>query len=109
MVGGRTERSEPGSSVDSQVATGREVSSPGEVERLSDHDLIRPVIALAGREREVTAELLVHLGELDARRLYLAAGCPSTFAYCVEVLRISEPATYHRITAARDTARDPAT
>lgn len=31
MVGGRTERSEPGSSVDSQVARGREVSSPGEV------------------------------------------------------------------------------
>ncbi|MCC7142592.1 MAG: HNH endonuclease [Candidatus Eisenbacteria bacterium] len=108
MIGGRMERSELDSSVDSLVANGRELSSRGEVERLADHDLIRAVIVLAGRARDVTAELLVHLGELDARRLYIAAGCASTFAYCVEVLRMSEPAAYHRITAARAARKFPA-
>ncbi|MBK8232207.1 MAG: hypothetical protein IPK72_16890 [Candidatus Eisenbacteria bacterium] len=108
MIGGRMERSELDSSVDSLVANGRELSSRGEVERLADHDLIRAVIALAGRARAVTAELLVHLGELDARRLHLAAGCASTFAYCIEVLRMSEPAAYHRITAARAARKFPA-
>ncbi len=42
--------------------------------RLSDADLLRRVVVLAGREREATVELVAHLAELDARRLYARRG-----------------------------------
>jgi hypothetical protein len=44
---------------------------------------------------------------LDARRLYLGAGCASLFAYCTRVLHLSEHAAYGRIEAARAARRFP--
>jgi hypothetical protein len=75
---------------------------------LSDEDLVAEVKSLARCEREATASLLAYLGELDARRLYLAAGFSSLFTYCCEVLHFSEPAAYNRIEAARAARRFPA-
>jgi len=72
--------------------------------QLSDHDLVAQVKSLAQCEREATASFVSHLGELDARRLYLAAGFSSLFGYCCEVLHLSEPAAYNCIEVAR-TAR----
>src|SRR5437016_4031847 len=57
---------------------------------LSDHELLRELAALVANDRTTTAALLAHLAEIDARRLYLPAGYPSMFVYCVEVLRLSE-------------------
>jgi hypothetical protein len=74
---------------------------------LSDGDVIAAVARLARCEREATVQLVAHLSELDARRLYLAAGFSSLFAYCCEVLRLSEHETYHRIEAARAARRFP--
>ena len=74
---------------------------------LSDDDLVSQVKFLARYERDATATLIAHLAELDARRLYLAAGFSSLFAYCCEVLRLSEPAAYNRIEAARAARRFP--
>jgi hypothetical protein len=74
---------------------------------LSDDDLVAEVKSLARCEREATASLLACLGELDARRLYLAAGFSSLFTYCCEVLHLSEPAAYNRIEAARAARRFP--
>jgi hypothetical protein len=68
---------------------------------LSDEELLCALRALAARASDVEAELLAHLGEVDARRLYLEQGYPSLFAYCMEALRFSEGSAYHRITAAR--------
>jgi hypothetical protein len=68
---------------------------------LSDAALLAHVGTLAERERHGTAELIASLAELDARRLYLGAGCSSLFTYCVEVLHLSEHAAYGRIEAAR--------
>ncbi len=62
---------------------------------------------LARCEREATVALIVHLAELDERRLYLAEGYPSLFKYCTDVLRLSEHATYNRIEAARAVRRFP--
>ena len=46
--------------------------------------------------------------ELDTRRLYLAEGCAGRlFAYCTQVLHLSEHAAYHRIQAARAARRFP--
>jgi len=69
---------------------------------LSDHDLLARVVALAGKEREASAELVAHLAALDARpALYAAQGHGSLFTYCTELLRLSEDATCNRIQAAR--------
>jgi len=75
---------------------------------LTDDALIAELGRLAGREREATAALIVHLGEFDARRLYEGAGHPSMFSYCRAVLRLSEDAAYNRIKAARAARTHPA-
>jgi len=74
---------------------------------LSDEDLVAEVVRLATLTRETTASLVAHLAEMDTRRLYLGAGCPSLFVYCTDVLRLSGHAAYHRIEAARLARRFP--
>ena len=75
---------------------------------LSDHDLLARLSALAGREREATAELVAHLAALDARRsAYAAQGYGSLHAYCTQALRLSEDAATNRIEAARTCRRFP--
>jgi hypothetical protein len=74
---------------------------------LSDAELVAELTSLASRERGVTAHLIAHLAEFDARRLYLAAGFSFLFAYCTAVLRLSEPEAYNRIEAARAARRFP--
>ncbi len=74
---------------------------------LTDEQLLLNVKALAARERESTAQLIVSLAELDARRLYLGEGFPSLFAYCTHVLHLSEHAAYGRIEAVRAVHRFP--
>ncbi|HEX7126836.1 MAG TPA: HNH endonuclease [Thermodesulfobacteriota bacterium] len=74
---------------------------------LSDADLLARIARLAAQEREATVALIAHLVELDARRLYLAEGYPSLFAYCTQALHLSEHAAYGRIEAARAARRFP--
>ncbi len=74
---------------------------------LSDQALLAQVQDLAQREREATVALIVHLAELDGRRLYLAEGYSSLFKYCTAVLHLAEHATYNRIEAARAVRRFP--
>jgi hypothetical protein len=69
--------------------------------RLTDAELVLQVAQLARGERAATVALIVHLAEFDARRLFAPAGFPSTFAYCLDVLQLSEDATFNRIEAAR--------
>ena len=75
---------------------------------LSDAELLRRVVFLAGQEREATVELVGHLAELDARKLHLAQGYGSLFTYCTGALRLAEHAAYNRIEAARLSRRFPA-
>jgi hypothetical protein len=74
---------------------------------LTDDQLVVEVKRLARCEREMTAALVAHLAELDARRLYLDAGYSSLFTYCTDVLRLSEHEAYNRIEAARLARRFP--
>jgi hypothetical protein len=76
--------------------------------QLTDAELVAEVGHLATSERRVTADLVAHLAEMEARRLYLRAGFRSLFAYCVEVLHLSEGGAYNRIEAARLAQRFPA-
>jgi hypothetical protein len=68
---------------------------------LSDGALIAEVARCARDERHATAQLVAHLAEFDARRLYLGAGKTSLFAYCRDVLGLSDDAAYNRVEAAR--------
>ena len=75
---------------------------------LSDPELIRSLATLLAQERTATAAVLAHIAEVDDRRLYVPAGYPSMYAYCVEELHLSEDAAYKRITAARVARQFPA-
>jgi len=75
--------------------------------RLSDGELLRRVVTLAGRERHATVELVGHLAEFDARKLHLGEGYGSLFAYCTGALRLPEHGAYNRIEAARLSRRFP--
>ena len=52
-------------------------------------------------DHTLSARLLVHLGEVDARGLYREYAYASMFAYCVDELHMSEAQAYLRIQAAR--------
>jgi hypothetical protein len=74
---------------------------------LTNIELTGELIRLARSGRETTVCLVTHLAEFEARDLHLAAGFPSLFAYCTEVLRLSEHEAYHRILAARTARKHP--
>jgi 5-methylcytosine-specific restriction endonuclease McrA len=76
-------------------------------ESLSDDQLLRRLGEIMRDSRRVEAELVAHIGEVDARRLYAREGCSSMFAYCVELLHLSEPETNLRIVVARAARRHP--
>jgi len=75
---------------------------------LSDGALLRDLHALVARDRATTAELLAHLAEVDARKLYLPAAYPSMYAWCVGELGLCEQAAFKRIRAARAARQFPA-
>jgi hypothetical protein len=77
------------------------------LQRCSDSELLDELKRLAAREREATVHLIAALMEVEARRLYLAEGCPSLFVYCTQMLHFSDHAAYLRIEAARTTGRFP--
>jgi 5-methylcytosine-specific restriction endonuclease McrA len=68
---------------------------------LNDEELLRRLDALVSRERGVTAAMLAHIAEVEARRLYAAHACSSMFDYCVRVLGFSEDAACMRTRVAR--------
>jgi hypothetical protein len=74
---------------------------------LTDTELLTRVRHAVEHERHATTELIALLMELDARRLYLAAGCSSLFTYCTQVLHLTEHAAYGRIEAARAARKFP--
>ena len=75
---------------------------------MPDRRLVQRLHRLVDRGNALTAELLAHMGEIDRRRLYLEAACPSMFVYCTDVLKMSEGQTYKRIRAARLAREFPA-
>jgi len=55
----------------------------------------------------VESDLVAHIAEVDERRLYAREASPSMFAYCTEVLHLSEAEAYLRIAAARASREHP--
>ena len=77
------------------------------LESVPDDELLRRLSELLSQSRRVEADLVAHVGEVDARRLYARDASPSMFAYCTQVLHLSEFEAYLRITAARAVRQHP--
>jgi hypothetical protein len=74
---------------------------------LSDDQLLVGLKELVKRDCGLEAELISHLGEVEARHLYLEQGCSSMFDYCVRELCFSECVAYKRIGVARAARKFP--
>jgi hypothetical protein len=74
---------------------------------LSDQELMKRLHALADTSRRVEADLVAHIGEVDARRLWAHAAVSSMFRYCTDRLHLSEDAAYRRIEVARAARKHP--
>jgi 5-methylcytosine-specific restriction endonuclease McrA len=68
---------------------------------ISDDDLLLRLAAILAQSRRVEADLVAHIGEVDARRLYAREAAPSMFEYCTRILHLSEHEAYVRIAVAR--------
>ena len=77
------------------------------LQSISDDELLRGLADLMQQSRRVESDLVAHIGEVDERRLYAREASPSMFAYCTEVLHLSEAEAYLRITAARAAREHP--
>jgi len=74
---------------------------------VADDELLRRLAALLAGSRHTEADLVAHIGEADARRLYAREATPSMFAYCTERLHLSEAEACLRIAAARASREHP--
>jgi len=75
---------------------------------LSSADLLARTRDLARKSQNVEADLLVHLAEIDARKLYAEWAFSSMFEFCVKDLGFSEGAAFSRIFVARAARSLPA-
>jgi hypothetical protein len=74
---------------------------------LSERQLLERFDDLVRRDRANTAQLLAHIAEIDARKLWAKHACSSMFAFCMERFHMSESVTAKRIWAARTARRFP--
>src|SRR5689334_14212191 len=70
------------------------------LERLSDSELLAGTRRLVGRSNQLLAELLAHLGEVEARGIHRTRACSSLYTYCIYELRFSEDEAFRRVAAA---------
>lgn len=74
----------------------------------SDSTLVDRARLAARSERHSTSVLVAYLAEIDARRIYAAAGYSSMRTWCVAELGLCEYSATRRIGAARAARRFPA-
>src|SRR5438874_7234885 len=78
------------------------------VAALTNPQLLASTRTLLGQSQCVEADVLVHLGEIDDRKLYRERAFSSMLAFCVGDLGLSEDAAYTRIHVARAARALPA-
>jgi hypothetical protein len=76
--------------------------------RISDDRLLARLESLTQRECDTTLSILLHLNELEGRRLHLSMGYASMFDFVTRHLRYSASAAGRRIQVARCLRRFPA-
>ncbi|MDR3606882.1 MAG: HNH endonuclease signature motif containing protein [Oligoflexia bacterium] len=70
-------------------------------QKLSDSDLLSQTKSLVREETRLTTEVLHHLREIEARKLFCALGFSSLFEYAVRELGYSEASAQRRIASMR--------
>jgi hypothetical protein len=78
-----------------------------DLSRISSDVLVARLAALLKGEREAMTNFLLHLAEVDRRRLHLELGYPSLFDYLVRAHGFSKGAAFRRMTGARLLRRYP--
>jgi hypothetical protein len=68
---------------------------------LSDAQLVEETKRLVRAEQNAAAGIVVHLADMEVRKIHLAEGFPSLYAYCVEELQLTEYEALNRIEVAR--------
>ena len=82
------------------------MKTQGELKSISDDDLLRRLSELLKNSRRVEADMIAHLAEVDARRLY--SPCASIYLqYCSKVLHMSEYEAFLRMRVARVSRKYP--
>ena len=71
------------------------------LQNLTNTELIDKTKLLAQDERDAKVDLLIHLAEVDSRKLYLELGYPSMFEFLVRGLKFSSSAAGRRTKAIR--------
>jgi hypothetical protein len=79
-----------------------------QLNHVSDEALHTGVKTLVGRHNVITAELLAHLAEVEARGIYRERACSSLYTYCIYELRLSEDEAQRRAKAVRTAREFPA-
>jgi HNH endonuclease len=77
------------------------------LQSISDDALLQRLAELMGQSRRAEADVVAHIAEVDERRLYAREAFPSMFAYCMDVLHLSEAEAYLRILAGRASRKHP--
>jgi hypothetical protein len=77
------------------------------LDHMSNEKLLAELGVLVNADREMTALLLAHLAEVDARTLYRPAGYSTMHEYCVRGLHMSDDSAYKRARVARAARRFP--
>ena len=77
------------------------------LQSIPDDELLHRLAELMGQSRRIEADVVAHIAEVDERRLYAREAFPSMFAYCTDVLHLSEAEAYLRISAARASREHP--
>jgi hypothetical protein len=83
-------------------------AEPQSLAHLSDAELLTQTRSLVGRSNRLLADLLAHLGEVEARGIHRTRACSSLYTYCIYELRFSEDEAFRRVSAARLVRRFPA-
>ena len=81
--------------------------APQSPSSLDSRTLARRLGELAGDERRVQVDFLLHLDEFDRRRAWLGLGYGSLWTYCLEALHLREGAAGRRIAAMKVLRRFP--
>ncbi len=68
---------------------------------LDNDSLLHAIRSLVNQSNATEVELLLHLGEVDHRRLYAELGFSSMYRYCTELLGFSKYVAFDRIGVAR--------
>ena len=77
------------------------------LESIPDDELLHRLAEILRQSRRVESDLVAHIAEVEERKLYAREAFPSMFAYCTDVLHLSEPEAYLRIAVARASRRHP--